>query len=145
MAYHLGLGVVFALGLTATAHVLGLLPSALSLSTTVGFAIGALVWCTTVTLLLDDRERFTVEHDALVDEVVLLETQWLEEMAVVTSLSQVLGRSDDAPGRPIPPPGQPDDNDVLVPLDDWWELSATLRTEQQDGSSGLGTRLRAKE
>ncbi len=143
VAYHLGLGVVFALGLTATAHALGLLPSIVSLSTTVGFAIGALVWCTTVTLLLDDRERFTVEHDALVDEAVLLETQWLEEMAVVTSLSQVLARSDDAPGRPIPLPGQPDDNDALVALDDWWALSATLRTEHQDGSPGLSSRLRA--
>lgn len=142
VGYHLGLGVVFALGVTATAHVLGLVPSPVSFSATIGFAVGALVWCTTVTLLLDDRERFTIEHAALVDEVVLLETQWLEELAVVTSLSQVLARSGDAPGRPIPPPGQPDDDDVLVPLDGWWELSATLRTEDQDGSSSLGSRLR---
>ena len=125
--YHLGLGMVFAVALSATAYGLGLVSRPVSPTTTFGFAVGALVWCLTVSILLDSRERFQEQTDALFDDVVQQETQRLEEASVLTSISSLLAQ---AGRRPSDPPRLPEPDFDLVSLDDWWRVSAAMQKEQ---------------
>lgn len=139
VAYHLGLGAVFGVSVSLTGYALGIIARPFSATTTGGFAVGALVWCLTVTLLLDSRERFRREADDLFDDVALREAQRPDEIAITTSLSSLLARSDQpAPDRHI----RADAGLDVVSLDDWWQMSATLQSGQAEDPDALAALLR---
>ena len=133
-AFHLGVGLIFGLGIVLIGDRF-IAPSTQSglLRVLMVGGIG-LWWGLTMSLLLEARSRFEEQHRALLEEAVQLEMTSISEseaaMRLKATVAQEVGpaigatrqRVDDVlEGLETRPGG-------LISMDDWWAISASLRS-----------------
>ena len=130
--FHFGLGAIFGLVLGLMSQALGLVDSMTPLALAAGFGVGAILWCTSVSSLLASDEHYHRERLDLIDTAVGLELLSLSEARLATRLRASGNEAIDS--LPLP-------TSTLLPLDEWWGISASLRDATD--SRTLTDRLRS--
>lgn len=124
VAFHAGIGAVFAVVFLLTVRALGLEWSEPPLQTIIGFALAGLWYCMTVALVLDARDRYLTERERLIQEAVSLEVADVHQSAVVTRLREWGAAS----GSDVSTLQAAANNDnTVLPLDSWWGASTSVR------------------
>ena len=128
LAYHFGLGFLFGVTLAYSLPALGVEEQTPWWVLGAGFGVGAVLWCTTISLVLDSDERFDLERAALIDRAVDLELLRLDEIALLREMTRITGPEDGFDVATVPATGS------LLPLDTWWGISADARGQDRDFS-----------
>lgn len=130
LLFHLGLGVIFGLVLGLMVQALGLTDALTPIGLAAGFGVGAILWCTSVSNLLASDEEFHVERDELLDAAVDLEVLSISEARLASRLRAILDRADVGGRAADQMRALPMPTASLLPLDEWWGISASLRNSQ---------------
>lgn len=128
--FHFGLGVIFGLVLGLMVQALGLTDALTPIGLAAGFGVGAILWCTSVSNLLASDEEFHVERDALLHAAVDLEVLSVSEARLASRLRTILDRAHVGGRAAEQMRALPMPTASLLPLDEWWGISASLRNAQ---------------
>lgn len=134
IAFHLGVGLIF-----GVAVVIGgdsfIEPS--EQSSAVRIAVIALIglwWGLTAALVLEARDRFNRQREALIDQAVALELATISETEAAMKLRSTIAREagpalDSTRGRVDEVlAGFATQTHALLPVEEWWRISQSLRT-----------------
>ena len=130
VAFHAGIGVVFALVFVYVSRFFGLTFAETPLEMSVGFSLAGLWFCMSMALLLDARDRYYRDRSILIEEAVSLEMSQVHQSRTIERLQALLTRTEGSESVRL---------DVqaaapLLPLDAWWSVSSSVRSEGSSAS-----------
>lgn len=125
VAFHAGIGVVFALVFVYVSRFFGLTFAESPLEMSVGFSLAGLWFCMSMALLLDARDRYYRDRSILIEEAVSLEMSQVHQSRAIERLQALLTRTDGSEAVRLNVQAAA----PLLPLDAWWSVSSSVRSE----------------
>lgn len=134
IAFHLGVGLIFGIVIVIGGDRL-IEPSAQGAAVRIAvIALIGLWWGVTAALVLEARDRFNREREALIEQAVALELATISETETAMKLRSAISR--EAGPALSATRGRVDDvlagfatqTHALLPVEDWWQISQSLRS-----------------
>lgn len=147
IGFHLGVGIIFGFVVVLVGDAL-VQPSAQPQAERIAvIALIGLWWGLTAALVLEARERFTQERLRLIDDAVQLELASMSEAETATRLrrsiehdvGEAVGDVRTDVGRLLDDLSTPTSS--LLPIEEWWKISASLRDTAEATVRPLSHRL----
>ncbi len=124
VAFHAGIGVVFALVFIYVSRFFGLAFAETPVEMCLGFSLAGLWFCMSMALLLDARDRYYRDRSILLEDAVSLEMSQVHQSRAIDRLQGLLARTEGTGSVRL----DVDSGAPLLPLEAWWSASSDVRS-----------------